>query len=99
MNQLLLTCSGIEGEILAKRFTKMLNIPLCQAKMLWIPTAAIDEESVDYNAKCKNDLLTLGIELKNITTYNLDKPLDINELNSMMWYLLEAEIANIFLRK
>lgn len=81
MNQLLLTCSGIEGEILTKRFAKMLNIPLCEAKVLWIPTAAIDEESVDYNAKCKNDLLTLGIEMKNITTYNLDEPLDINELN------------------
>ena len=82
MNKLLLTCSGIEGNEISKRFIEMIGASLDKAKILWIPTAAIDKESVVYTEKCKADLFRLSIDNQNITVYNLDKTLNLDELNT-----------------
>ena len=80
--KLLLTCSGIEGKTITNQFKKMLNIEPENVKVLWIPTAAIDNESIAYTEKCKNDLLNIGIQNKNIFTYNLDYKLSLKYVNN-----------------
>jgi peptidase E len=54
------------------RFLAMLEKPARESKVLFIPTAAIDEESQRMVERCKNDLLHAGILPQNITVYDLD---------------------------
>jgi dipeptidase E len=80
--KLLLTCSGIEGTTIINQFKKMLNTKIENTKVLWIPTAAIDDEAIAYTEKCKNDLLSIGIQNHNIFTYNLDYEFNLNNINN-----------------
>ncbi len=63
--------SGRQKTNIVRRFHKMLQIPPHAAKVLFIPTAAIDKESRFYAAKCHRELLHAGIPEENITTYEL----------------------------
>lgn len=60
----------------------MIDTPIDRAKILWIPTAAIDENSITYVEKFRNDLLQIGIKDSNIITYNLDREMTVEEILS-----------------
>lgn len=54
------------------RFLSMLGKPARETKVLFIPTAAIDEESIKMAGHCRDELLEAGILNENITFYDLD---------------------------
>jgi len=56
------------------RFALMLDKPYEEAKVLFIPTAALvsGDANPEYVQFCMNDLLLLGIPIENITTYDID---------------------------
>ena len=64
-----------------ERFAKMLNKPYGDTKVLFIPTAALPPEDVnwEYANWCKNDLLLLGIPHENIFTYDIDGTLSAQD--------------------
>lgn len=74
--------SGMNGEVhinIRQRFLKMLGRPACEAKVLFIPTAAIFDEAIKMAGKCREELLASGILPKNITDYNVGDPITIAE--------------------
>lgn len=49
----------------------MLGKPANEAKVLFIPAAAVDEEALSMAEICRNDLLHAGILDENITVYDI----------------------------
>ena len=45
MKRIILTSAGFENKNIERIFINMLNNPVDKAKVLWIPTAAIDEDA------------------------------------------------------
>ena len=72
-------------KLIIDQFTRMLNKPFDKAKVLFIPTAALPPNDMnwEYANWCKNDLLLLGIPSKNIFTYDIDGSL--SEQYAMMF--------------
>ena len=73
----LLTSAGFEDYDIQKpaivnRFLKMLGKPPAEATVLFIPTAAIDDEAKAMVPYCKQELINLGINDSNIRTYDID---------------------------
>ena len=84
-SNVLLTSSGFEDtngrknlKIISK-FLEMLNKPIDAAMVLFIPTAAVDDESKKIAALCKKELVSLGIFDENIKTYDMDGSLTEEE--------------------
>jgi peptidase E len=80
MNKLILTSAGLENEKIRSKFIKLIHMDIRSIKVLFIPTAAINEEQKTFIPKCRNDLLCSGIENENIRTYNLDTMISYNEI-------------------
>lgn len=80
MKRIILTSAGFENKNIERIFINMLNNPVDKAKVLWIPTAAIDEDAKAVLPKCMNDLLYAGIQKDNITIYNLDYQIGYEKL-------------------
>lgn len=80
MKRIILTSAGFENKKIENIFINMIDNPAHKAKVLWIPTAAIDEASKAVLPKCMNDLLFAGIKKENITIYDLDHELSYEEL-------------------
>ena len=59
---------------LIDRFRAMLGKPFHEAKVLFIPTAAMEEADFakEYTGKLRNELLQMGIQPENITIYDID---------------------------
>ena len=57
-----------------KQFASMLEKPYKEAKVLFIPTAALPpgDANPEYVQFCMNDLLLLGIPKENIVTHDID---------------------------
>lgn len=57
-----------------ERFASMLGKSYKDAKVLFIPTAALTpiDANIAYAQLCMNDLLLLGIPMENIVTYDID---------------------------
>ena len=74
----LLTSAGFEDmdgnqkTAIVDRFLKMLGKPPADASVLFIPTAAIDDEAKAMVPYCKQELINLGIAESNIRTYDID---------------------------
>ena len=73
---------------LIERLAKMLNKPFCEAKAIFIPTAALtpDDKNLEYVQRCKNNLLLLGILPENIFHYDIDGSL--SKQNAMMFDII-----------
>lgn len=54
------------------RFAHMVKKPFCEARVLFIPTAACDDEARKIASILKSELLWLGFLPDNIVTYQLD---------------------------
>lgn len=85
----MLTSAGFEDfeskpkSNIVNRFLQMLGKPIAEAKVLFIPAAAIDEEAVKMADWCKKELLRLGVKDDNIFVYNLDD--SITETEAMQY--------------
>ena len=69
--KLLLTSCGLETKEIEKVFLTMLSKETEQAKALFIPTAAIDEEAKAVLPKCLEDLTKVGFQKTNIETCDI----------------------------
>lgn len=82
MKKILLTSAGFENPNLQRCFLELLGKPPAEARALFIPTAAIDEDAKAVLPKCRGDLLGAGILPEHITDFNLDRPMDPDELSA-----------------
>jgi len=57
----------------------MLDKPIDTAKILFIPTAAIDDIAKKMAEQCKQELLRMGIKYESIHTYDIDSSMNENE--------------------
>jgi dipeptidase E len=83
MCKILLTSAGFENPIVGNEFLNLVNKTPSTIKILFIPTASRTEEELYYVEKSKEELLSIGIEEKNIITFNLDYNLSEEELNKI----------------
>lgn len=70
--KLLLTSTGLKSLVLQEAFLKNTKKEVEQLKVIFVPTAANDEESKAMLPSCKADLTNLGILESNILVYDLD---------------------------
>ncbi len=81
----LLTSAGFEDmdgnqkQNIVDCFRKMLAKPVGIAKVLFIPTAAIDDVAKEMVNKCRRELINIGISLENIFEHEIDGSLSEND--------------------
>lgn len=75
MNVLLTSC-GLETQAITDAFLSLLPVEPAAARVLFIPTAAVDPDAIEVLPKCLNDLLKIGIPRANITVCDLHDPID-----------------------
>jgi dipeptidase E len=78
---LLLTSAGLANQEIIDTFLWILNKPVDQINLLFIPTASRSEAELVYVAESRQELVDLGV--KNITTHNLDHPFAKNDLKNV----------------
>lgn len=69
-------------EPIVDKFLQMVNKPLAQARVLFIPAAAFDDEAKKLAGILRSELLWLGFTPQNITTYMLDKSISETDIFS-----------------
>ena len=82
MKNLILTSNGLCNETINNEFLNMLIVPVNTLRCLFIPTAAITKKSQELIPYYFNQLLDLGIQSGNITTYNCDRYINDEEIKS-----------------
>lgn len=80
MKKILLTSAGFENPNIQRCFLEMLEKPAHEARALFIPTAAIDEDAKAVLPKCRGDLLGAGVLPEHITDFDLDRTMSADEL-------------------
>ncbi len=81
MRRLLLTSAGFKNHVFAELFIKETGISPDKIKVLFIPTAAIDEGGKAMLPVCRADLTGCGVLDENITVYDLDRQLSEAEIS------------------
>lgn len=81
--KLLLTSAGFENPKIGKEFLRLIDKPVSEIGVLFIPTAARTDEELHYVEKSKEEILDLGIKKENIYVYNLDREINDNELEKI----------------
>ena len=82
MKRILLTSTGFTNKNLEKLFLNHIGKPAQNLRVIFVPTAANDEESKSVLPFCRQDLTDAGVLDENIVTYDLDRAMDIAELCS-----------------
>ena len=80
--RVMLTSCGLETRSLEKEFLKMLGKDAGEARALFIPTAAVDADSIAVLPKCMNDLIKCGIPKNNIHVYDLHENISMEEIRT-----------------
>ncbi len=80
MTKLLLTSTGLANQNIKNQFLQIIDEPVSQIKIIFVPTAARSEEELKYVNESKKELLDLGIFKNNIKTLNLDNPVSFQEV-------------------
>ena len=80
MTKLLLTSTGLANKNITNQFLQIIDKPVSQIKIIFIPTASRNDEELHYVQESKKELLDLGILENNIKTLNLDKPVSFDEV-------------------
>ena len=80
--KILLTSAGFENINIGNTFVKLLNRPVAETKILFIPTAAIFAEALRMVGKCIDELYRIGIRAENIIVYNLDRHMPLSEIET-----------------
>ena len=78
--RILLTSAGFENDRIGKAFVGLLDRPVAEAKVLFVPTAAICVESLRMVGKCIDELHRVGITPENVTVYDLDRHMSASEI-------------------
>ncbi|MBQ3880208.1 MAG: Type 1 glutamine amidotransferase-like domain-containing protein [Oscillospiraceae bacterium] len=78
--KLLLTSSGLETDTILRTFVSLLEKPCKEIRALFIPTAAIDADSIEVLPKCMHDLLRCGIPKENIDVFDLHEGMNLASL-------------------
>ena len=81
MTKLLLTSTGLANQNITNQFLQIIDKPVSQIKIIFIPTASRNDEELHYVQESKKELLDLGILENNIKTLNLDKPVSFQEVD------------------
>lgn len=68
--KLILTSTGFANKNIEKLFLSLLNKPINKVKVLFVPTAAVDNESKEILPLCIEDLTNIGILEKNIIEFD-----------------------------
>lgn len=79
--RVMLTSCGLETKQLEQAFLTMLSKAPKQARVLFVPTAAIDAGAVMVLGKCMNDMLKVGIPENQITVFDLHRTMAMTELS------------------
>jgi len=80
MTKLLLTSTGLANQNITDQFLQIIDKPVSQIKIIFVPTASRSDEELKYVDESKKELLDLGIFENNIKTLNLDKPVSFQEV-------------------
>ena len=67
-----MTSTGLVNSRITNLFLKLLDMPISEVKVIFVPTAARTEEELKYVEDSKLELLDIGIMIKNINVVNLD---------------------------
>lgn len=78
--KLLLTSAGFLNKEVSDAFLQLLNKPVGQIHIIFIPTASRTEHEMKYVEKSRQELVNLGIT--NITPLNLDRKVSTDEINN-----------------
>ena len=78
--KLLLTSAGFLNKEVSDTFLSLLNKPVGQIHIIFIPTASRTEHELKYVEESRQELVDLGIT--KITTLNLDRKVMVEEINS-----------------
>ena len=79
--RVMLTSCGLETTQLEQAFLTMLGKAPKQARVLFVPTAAIDAGAVMVLGKCMNDMLKVGARENQITVFDLHRAMALAELS------------------
>jgi len=82
MTKLLLTSTGLTNQNIANQFLQIIDKPVSQIKVIFVPAASRNEEELKYVMESKKELLNLGILENNIKTLNLDKHVSFQEVEN-----------------
>ena len=80
--KILLTSAGFENKQIGQKFVDLLDTPVVDAKILFIPTAAINVGQLWYVGKCIEELYQCGLTEANLILYNLDRHMPYSELGN-----------------
>ena len=80
MTKLLLTSTGLANQNITNQFLQIIDKPVSQIKIIFVPTASRSEEELKYVQESKKELLDLGILKNNIKTLNLDSSVSFDEV-------------------
>lgn len=82
MKKILLTSAGFDNKKVADRFIELVNKPVEEIKVLFITTAAVEVDAIMVLPACVEDLTKVcGINVDNITVYDMHKLLSEEEIN------------------
>jgi peptidase E len=81
MRKILLTSTGFDNENFKKIFIENIGKPIEEVRVLFIPSAADNADDLKVVHLCFAEIVELGVDLDNITEYNLDRPMSIDELS------------------
>ena len=82
MAKLLLTSTGLTNQNITNEFLQIVDKPVSQIKIIFVPAASRTKEELKYVAESKKELLDLGIPENNIKTLNLDNPVSFQEVEN-----------------
>lgn len=80
MKKIMLSSTGFTNKNLEKLFLDNIDKPVEQVRVVFVPTAANDEESKSVLPFCMQDLTYAGVLEENIITYDLDRRMELDEL-------------------
>lgn len=80
MKHIMLTSTGFTNKNLEKLFLDHIGKQPKDIKVVFVPTAANDDESRSAVPLCRQDLTDAGIPETNIFDYDLDRPMPAEEL-------------------
>ena len=78
--RILLTSAGFQNDRVGRAFVELLDRPVPEAKILFIPTAAMCAESSRMVGKCIDELYRVGISPENVVAYDLDRRMSSSEI-------------------
>lgn len=82
MKKILLTSTGFTNKNLEKIFLDNVGKSADKLRVIFVPTAANDEESKSILPFCLQDLTDAGVKEENIVTYDLDRAMDLEEIST-----------------